>query len=196
MADSVLGGTIGFLADLGVYDIVLPFLLVFTLLFAFLEKTKVLGVEEIKDSEGNVHTYTRKSLNSVIAFTSAFFVIASTELVRILSEVMANTMILIVAGLCFMLATGVVHTGKGEFDLGALGKNGIWKKGFFIVNLIGIVLILFNALGWLEAIYSFVVKGWDSAAIATFLMILVFVGFMAWIASPGKAAKPAQEKED
>ena len=38
-------GAIAFMDKLGVYDVVLPFLLVFTLIYAFLEKTKVFGVE-------------------------------------------------------------------------------------------------------------------------------------------------------
>ena len=66
MAQTVLGGTIDFLGRLGVYDVLLPFLLVFTLVFAFLEKTKVLGVEIVKDKAGNEHTYTRKNLNAII----------------------------------------------------------------------------------------------------------------------------------
>ena len=37
---------INVLVDLGVYDVILPFLLVFTIVFAILEKTKVLGLEK------------------------------------------------------------------------------------------------------------------------------------------------------
>ncbi len=195
MAETALGGTIGFLAQIGVYDVVLPFLLVFTLLFAFLEKTKVLGVEVVVDAKGTKHTMTRKNLNSMIAFTVAFFVIASSQLVRIISEVMANTLILVVAGLCFMLAIGVSHSGNEELDLESFGKG--WKTGFWIFNLVGIILILFNALGWLEGIYQFLVKNWQSADVATVLMVLVFVGFMVWVTSSGKvsSSKDSEEKK-
>jgi uncharacterized membrane protein len=196
MANSVLGEVLVFLARIGIYDVVLPFLLVFTLLFAFLEKTKVLGVEIIKDKNGDEHYYTRKNLNSMIAFVSAFFVIASSQLVRILSEVIANTMILIVTGVCFMLAIGVSHTGTGEFDLGVFGRNSAWKKGFWAVNAIGIILILLNALGWLDAIYDFLLRNWSNGAVATIIMILVFVGFMAWVTSGGKPSPQPKESKD
>ncbi|MFW6378758.1 MAG: hypothetical protein ACOCZV_01935, partial [Nanoarchaeota archaeon] len=176
MAGTALGNTVEFLAKIGVYDIVLPFLLVFTLMFAFLEKTRILGVELITDKSGNEHTFTRKNLNSVVAFTAAFFVVASSQLVRIISEVLANTIILIVVGVCFMLASGLIHTGNEEYTL-----TGKWKKGYMIFSFVGIVLILFNALGWLDKIYAFIVSNWQSSYIPTIIMIALFVGFMAWI---------------
>lgn len=184
MADTILGGTIAFMAKIGVYDVVLPFILVFTLFFAFLEKSKVLGIEVVKDAKGKEHRFTRKNLNAIIAFSAAFFVVASAQLVRIVSEVIANTVILLVSGLCFMLAVGITHTGDEEFDLDKLGKG--WKVAFWTVSGLGIILILFNALGWLDAIYQFLLRSWDSAAVATILMILIFVGFMVWLTKPQK----------
>ena len=37
---------IDFLDKLGVYEVLLPFLLIFTIVFAILEKTKVFGTED------------------------------------------------------------------------------------------------------------------------------------------------------
>ncbi len=176
MVETVLGGTIAFLGQLGVYDVVLPFLLVFTLMFAFLEKTKVLGVEIITDKAGKDHTYTRKNLNSIVAFTTGFFVIASSQLVRIISEVIANTILIVVTALCFMLAIGVFHTGQEEMDI---GKG--WKKFFWVISFIAILLILFNAMGWLEGIYTFLMNNWSNTAVISVITILVFVGMMLWV---------------
>ena len=68
---SVFRESIEFLAKLGVYDVVLPFLLVFTIVFAILDKTKMLGVEKGKDDR----EYTKKNLNAMIAFVMGFFVV-------------------------------------------------------------------------------------------------------------------------
>lgn len=187
MATTVLGGTIEFMAQLGVYDIILPFLLVFTLMFATLEKTKLLGLEVVVDKSGKEHTFTRKNLNSIVSFTTAFFVIASTQLVRIISEVIANTMILLVTGLCFMLAIGLSHTGQDEFKLSKLGKG--WEIGFWIANTLGIILIFLNAIGWLDKIYRFFVEGVRNPQTLSVIMILVFVGIMVWITSSPKPPK-------
>ena len=176
MAQSVLGGTIDFLGRLGVYDVLLPFLLVFTLVFAFLEKTKVLGVEIVKDKAGNEHSFTRKNLNAVVAFCIGFFVIALSQLVRVISEVMANVIILIVTSVCFMLAIGVYHTGQKEMEVGDKWRPWLWG-----LSAAAILLILFNALGWLEAIWVAITVGSQSSWFATAVMVAVFIGLMFWI---------------
>ena len=91
-------GVIEFLGDLGVYDIILPFLLVFTIVFAILEKTKILGVEKIDGRE-----LTKKNLNSMVAFIMSFLVIASTQLVSVINEVMANVVLLLILAICFLM---------------------------------------------------------------------------------------------
>ena len=188
MAQTVLGGAIGFLAHLGVHDVVLPFLLVFTLLFAFLEKSKILGLEKIVDGNGKTHTYTRKNLNSMIAFTVAFFVVASSQLVRIISEVMANAVILIVLGLSYSLAMGVFHTGDEEMALPPK-----MKTIFSVVMAIGVFMILFNALGWLGRIYNFLRGAVYSQSFMVVIMIVFFASFMWFITA---TPKPKDDKKD
>lgn len=190
MVESALGGSIVFLAKLGVYDVVLPFILIFTLVFAFLEKSKILGVEVVKHKDKE-YTYTRKNLNSMVAFTIGFFVIASAQLVRIISEIIANTMIIVVMGVSFLLAVGITHTGKEEFILPEP-----WKKIFFWVSGLGVLFITLNALGWLAAIYDFIINNWQNAHVATALMVLVFVGFMVWVTSGGKKKPDKDDKAD
>ena len=57
--ESVFRGIISLFTKLGVYDIILPFLLVFTIMFAILEKTKILGSEKIEGRE-----VTKKNINA------------------------------------------------------------------------------------------------------------------------------------
>jgi len=190
MAQTVLGGVVDFLGQLGVYDVLLPFLLVFTLMFAFLEKTKVLGIEVIMDKAGKEHKYTRKNLNAIVAFTTGFFVIASSQLVRIISEVMANVIILVVTSLCFMLTVGVYHTGKGEMDIGLK-----WKKWLFPISAIIVVLILFNSLGWIDTIYQFILSSAQTTWFATIIFLIIFIGLMFWITSSKNPDKGEDSKD-
>ncbi|MBM3199831.1 hypothetical protein FJZ53_02750, partial [Candidatus Woesearchaeota archaeon] len=71
MAPSPLGGAIEFLKEFGFFDVVLPFLLVFTIVFAVLEKTKIFGGG--KES--------KKNINAMIAFVFALFFVSATNLV-------------------------------------------------------------------------------------------------------------------
>src|SRR3989344_1003673 len=110
--ESAFRGMIGFLNKIGVYDVILPFLLVFTIIFAILEKTKIFGTEKIDGQE-----MTKKNIDAMVAFVMAFLVIASTKLVGIINEVMANVVLLVILGVCFLLLVGVFFAGDKEFSL-------------------------------------------------------------------------------
>ena len=87
MADTVLGGVLDFFRELGVYDIVLPFILVFTIMFAILERTAVFGFE------GEKHT--KKNINAMVSFVIAFMVVASSKLVEAITKVSSEIVVLL-----------------------------------------------------------------------------------------------------
>ena len=82
---STFRGALEFFQDIGIYDVVLPFLLIFTIVYAIFEKTKVLGTEEISGVK-----FAKKNLNAMVAFVIAFMVVASSKLVEIITEVSSN----------------------------------------------------------------------------------------------------------
>ncbi|MBI3032322.1 hypothetical protein HYY69_02505 [Candidatus Woesearchaeota archaeon] len=178
---TVFGDVIGFLDRLGVYDIVLPFLLVFTIVFAIFEKTKVLGTEEVA---GKMHP--KKNLNAMAAFVIAFLVIASARLVAIINESLANIVLLLLIIVMFLLLIGAFH-GEGEDVV----LKGAWRTTFMVVLLIGILLIFLNAipmdsgesfLGWL---INYVYYNLDSTAVGAILFfILILLGFGYIVKSP------------
>ncbi len=178
---SVFGGVLAFFADVGFYDVVLPFLLVFTLVYALLEKTRVLGVERVGDKE-----FTKKNVNSMIAFSIAFFVIASAQLVAIISEVVSNMVILLVLLICFMLLVGTMHKDdKGGFEL-----KGFYKHAFYVIMFVGIILIFLNALGWLQIGWNYMMMNWDSSFVGIILLLGAIVGLMAFVMhTPSSEAK-------
>ncbi|MBS3117210.1 hypothetical protein J4421_06465 [Candidatus Woesearchaeota archaeon] len=175
---STFRNAIEFFVELGVYDIILPFLLVFTLMFAILEKTKILGIEKIGEKE-----YSKKNLDAMIAFVIAFLVIASTQLVRIINEVMANVVLLIVLAISFLLLVGVFYTDK-QFSL----EGSKWVTFFSVVMFLGIVLIFLNALGWLRPIFRIftnIQAEWASSIV----FIIVIILFMWYITKEPKEEK-------
>jgi len=82
---STFRSVIEFFGDIGIYDVILPFLLIFTIVFAILEKTRIFGTEKIEGEE-----VTKKNINAMVAFVVGFLVVASTRLVSIINETMAN----------------------------------------------------------------------------------------------------------
>ena len=179
-------GVIQFMEKIGVYDIILPFLLVFTIVFAILEKTRILGMEKIDGKE-----YTRKNLNSMVAFVMAFLVIASTRLVKVISEVMANVVLLLILAICFLMLVGTFYSSEKEFSF---KESSPWVKFLTVLMFIGIVLIFLNALGWLDYIYM-LFQNWDAewaTSIVFVGIILIFMIYITWEPSAAGTAKDAK----
>jgi len=179
---STFRGVIEFFVRLGIYDVVLPFLLVFTVVFAIMEKSKVFGTE--KTSDGPV---TRKNLNSMVAFVVAFLVVASSRLVAVINETMANMVLLLMMSICFLILIGsfMKETKEGVF----LEKG--WATFFTVIMFIGIVLIFLNALGWLEPAWNWLAAHYDSTVVASVLLVAGMVGFVYWIVK-----EPSKKKDE
>ena len=185
---SVFRGVIEFLGEIGIYDIVLPFILVFTIVFAILEKTKILGMETIENQQ-----YTKKNINAMVAFIVAFLVIASTQLVAVINQVMANIVLLLLLGVSFLLLVGVFF-GDKEFTLKDYPN---WIKFFMFLMFIGIVAVFLHALDWLKFIFALFLY-WDATWAATILFLLIIIGFMWYVIkepSAKQAHTPAKEEK-
>ena len=174
---STFRDTIQFFADLGVYDVILPFLLVFTIVFAVLEKTRIFGTEEL----GGVK-YTKKNLNSIVAFVAAFLVIASTRLVAAINESVANVVLLLMVSICFLLLIGSFYK-EGE----PVSLEGKWRKFFMVIMFIGVVAIFLQAIkmdsgeGVLTFILDWIRSTWDSAFTSAVILIVIAVVFILYI---------------
>jgi hypothetical protein len=186
---TAFGGALAFLTRLGVFETVLPFLLVFTLVFAFLEKTKVFGVEKYRSDVDNVvYDVPKKNLNSMAAFCIAFFVVASAQLVALVSEVTSKVVLLIILVFCFTLTIGAFQKEQKE----GFALNKTWTVVFEIIVFVGIALIFLNALGWLDDIFNWLNGVWGSEATASLVMVLLLIGLMVFIT---RDKKPGNSKD-
>ena len=116
---SVFRDTLLFLDGVGVYDVVLPLLLIFSIVFAILEKTRVFGLEKVGDKE-----VTRKNINAMVAFCTAFFVVASSQLVATINKLIADVSLIIVTFVMFMLMIGVFSSDKAKGS----GRSRSWSS--------------------------------------------------------------------
>lgn len=183
--ESAFRGIIGFLGKIGVYDIILPFLLVFTIVFAILEKTKIFGVEKVGDKQ-----ITKKNINAMVAFVIAFLVIASTRLVAVINEVMANIVLLLILGVSFLLLVGTFF-GDKEFTLKEFPG---WITFLMVIMFIGVVAIFLNALGWLNYVF-FLFENWNAEWAASIIFMVIVIGFIILITWGGDSkSKKDSEK--
>ena len=175
---------IEFFGDIGLYDVVLPWLLVFTIVFAILEKTKVFGTEKIDNKE-----YPKKNLDAMAAFVIAFFVVASSKLVEIITTVSSYTVILLMLSVLFLLLVGsFMKEGEGGF------LKGNWNYFFMILMFVGIVLIFVYALGWWDTIWDFFRFETGGEVVGSLILIIIIILFI-WYIVKGEPAKESSKKE-
>ncbi len=183
MAESVFRGAIEFFNELGIYDVVLPFLLVFTIVFAILDKTRILGTELIDGKK-----YPKKNINAIVAFVIAFFVVASTKLVAVINKSLANIVLLLLLVVFFMLLVGsFVKESEEPFFL-----EGGWKTLFMILLFIGIILIFLDALDWLSVIKNFFSQYANTQWLGSLILIVLIILFMLYVT---KSERPSKKEE-
>ena len=188
MVESTFRGTFNFLDKIGVLDVVLPFLLVFTIVFAILEKTRVFGTEVIDGKH-----YTKKNLNSLASFAIAFFAVASSRVVEALTQISANVVILLFASVFFIMLVGSFHEQKDEKGF---ALEGAWKTLFILIIFVGLFGIFLNAIKtddktWLQWIFDWLSQFSSNVSVATIVLIGLVVAAMVYIT---KSEKPPAAK--
>ncbi len=193
MAESNFREILSFFDRLGVYDVILPFLLVFTIVFAILEKTKVFGVEKVDSKE-----YTKKNLNAMVAFCIAFFVVASARLVETITEVSSNMVLLLMLSVFFLILVGSFFK---EGEVVALEK-GPWRWIFMIIMFVGIVAIFLWAIKtddgqpWLEWFWEYLGNNFDSTAVASIIMMIILIAFIYFLVGGNGKSGNGHKKDD
>jgi len=110
----------------GVSTILLPFLLVFAIVYAILEKIQI---------------FERKAINVVIAFVMAFFVATNLHIVSIIRQSLPNVAVVLVAILCVILIIGIFGF---RLDISQSGIGGLIAFLAFAV----VLYIFGDAAGW------------------------------------------------
>ena len=184
MVESTFRETLGFLEKIGVFDVVLPFLLIFTIIFAILEKTSVFGTETMDGKN-----YTKKNLNALASFAIAFFAVASSRVVHAVTQISSNVVVLLFAAVSFLLLVGSFHQQADEKGFYLQG----WAKTLFmIIMFMGLFGIFLNAIEtdgrtWLQWIFDWLSQFSTNVSVATIILVGFVVAAMAFIT---KSEKP------
>ena len=175
-----LEGFVRTLENWGLTDVMLPFLLIFVIVYAILQKTKILG-------EG------RKNLNVIIAVVVGLLVViphvtgrfpADSDPVLIINDALPQVSIVLVAVVFLLILIGVF--GQDYVFLGVSMPGWI-----ALVSFITILLIFGGSAGWWDAGFGTTLENlFGTEGVAIFIMLVVFGLIIAWITSDSK------ERED
>ncbi|MFT4311976.1 MAG: hypothetical protein ACMXYF_02000 [Candidatus Woesearchaeota archaeon] len=176
---SAFENALDFMGDLGVYTVVLPFILTFVIIFAILEKTLVLG----KEKDG----LSKKNLNSLVAFCIAFFVVASQQLVSIINQALGQIVIVALVLIFYLALVGIFFKNGEDVFL-----ENTWRKWFMVATLGAIILIFANAIpagnnrSWLEWAWYQITHNFDAGAISAIILVAIIIGVMYFVVNEKK----------
>jgi len=110
--------------DVGLFNVVLPFLLVFTVCFAVLQKVKLFGDKS-------------KNFNAVISFVLALLFVRNQTLVEIVNGFLPNVSMFLIVILMFLLVVGIFAGPKSAW-------KGIPMSAAFIISLLFVIWAFFS----------------------------------------------------
>jgi len=172
-----------YLQNVGVADVLLPFILVFTLVFAILEKVKVLGEKG-------------KRYNVMVALVIGLAVViphvlspSPFDAVSIMNKAFPSVSIFVVAILALFILIGLWSSKSLKWGASAKG----WLT---IIAFIIVAGIFTYAAGWWG---QGTLPNWlnfmnDSGTIALIVIVIVFVLLIAYITGGGKDETSREEK--
>lgn len=197
--NSYFGMAMRQLYDIGILDILLPFILIFTLIFAILQRTKVLG----RDEDGKP----MKNFNVVIALVMALAAVIPhvlwgtgnarspylangfIDVVQVINNALPNVSLIVVAILMFLIVVGI--WGK-NVEIGGTTFGGI----ITMLSIVAIVVIFAIAAGWMGQLprgFRFLM---DSQTQALVVVILVFGLIIRFIVGPSDKDKKDKDKKN
>jgi len=144
-------------------DLILPFLLVFAVVFAILEKSKILGEE-------------KRQVNAIVSLVIALVTVTFASAVNIITSLIPFLAVSVVIILVFMVLLAFVASGKEGLQMPA------WLKVTLgIIISIAVIIAVLIATGVFGDLYNYL-TGKNQSAIASniiFIVIIVAAVFLA-----------------
>ncbi len=153
----------------GLTDVLLPFLLIFVIIFAILQKTKVLGAD-------------RKNFNAAVSLIMGLLVVIphvlgayppGGDIVDILNKALPNVSLIVVVILMVLVLIGLLG-GEATWIGGSLSG---WMA---VIAFVAILWVFGSAAGWWRGA-SWFQRFFGADAVAIIVMLLVFAMIVWWV---------------
>ncbi len=167
------------LESYGLTDALLPFILIFTILFAMLQKTHILGAG-------------KKNFNVIVSLCIAALAVIphitgsyprGYDIVQILNRALPNVSLIVVAVVMALLLIGLMG-GEAKWMGGSLSGM------IAIAAFLGIIYIFGGAAGWWNNVAF---RWWDEDVITLVVVILVFAIIIWYITKESTPAEQASK---
>jgi len=178
-----LESVIDYLKLIGFYDILLPFILVFTIVYSILEKTEILGHEMIAGK-----SYPRRSINMIAAFSIAMITVASSQIVGVINKALGPIVVAILIS---------VFTLMFLILFGREIKDDPVVKYYSYALVVILALIIIWAAGWLPDVVKYFETNKNAVNIIGIVVLFGVIALLIlWITDEPLASAPAKKKDD
>ncbi len=182
-----LNNAVEFLRSFGFFNVVLPFLLVFAIVFGVLEKSKLFGIEKIDKID-----YPRRNLNAIVAFCIAFFVVAAANITGVIQATVPQIALVLIVIISFLLLFGSLIE-EGQMNLWEKSKG--LRYTFITAIFVAMALILLGGFGLLSGIIDYIVGNFSGTVVTSGILIIIIVLAMWFIAKKPKEKSSGGERK-
>ncbi len=172
------------LVDMGFMDLFIPFILIYTILFAVLQNINIFGKES-------------KKFNAVIALAMSLAVVvphvlgtypSGTDVIDIINNSLPGVSLWLVLIVCIMLLIGLVNPGLIKFATGS------FAKGITAFAVIVVLYIFGSSANWWTAYGTFSFLN-DSDLQALIVVIAMFWIVIAFVTGDKKDKEKEEDKK-
>ena len=155
-----LNNVISLWASNGIFDIALPLILFFAIIFSILNRSKILG-----------HN---KSIDAVVAFVVSMFIILNPLTAPFLAEVFSKTGIALIVFVAILIILGLFVEKRGNEDM--FKKIGGVAVVLFVIWLIVILNDFYSIYLWFPVGFYGITSEWIFVA----LFVVITLGLIVW----------------
>jgi hypothetical protein len=154
-------------------DVILPFILVFTVVFAVLQKSEILGKKQ-------------RQIDAIVALVIGLLVVAFGKATGIITSLMPVLAVALIVMVVFMILVGAVFK-PGEFDIPKSVKV-LWG---IIAAILVLVAVLIISGGWVYLVSLFAGLGSEIVTNAVFIILIVAaIAVVIRFSGAGKPGNP------
>jgi hypothetical protein len=185
------------LNNLGFFNVILPFLLVYAVMYGILSKYKILGDPFAEGDKGKV----ARSLISIVSAATGFFIVGSANVVLSLRTLIPYIVLFLLTVFFLILAISPFlqrEEKSGEIQIGNRARKILLTSAIIIFTLIVIFTL---------GLYNYIASAATSAAtssvfaslqpfIETIIILAIMFGIAYWAIKPskGQGSGPSQSR--
>jgi len=179
------------LNNLGLFNVILPFLLVYAIMYGILSKYKVLGDPFAEGDKGKV----ARSLISIVSASTGFFIVGSANVVLSLKTLIPYVVLFLLTVFFLILAISPFlqrEEKSGEVQMGNRTRTILLASSIIIFTLM--VIFILGLYNYINSALTSPVLSLSQSFIETLAILTIMLGIAYWAVKPEKGQKSEPPK--